>query len=167
LREHGIEVEIGEGAEAAATLIEAHATRMRLGRPFITLALEVPDTCIEEIGSDADALLVRGPLPRTWSGAAYTLDSGPAEVTARLVRPGDRSLPQRLVAAGLSGLLSAFAGSAVSSLLADATLGEGLLRERLVDRLAVGPHSVVPDGFALRSGDQLSSGCRMYYPESP
>jgi diaminohydroxyphosphoribosylaminopyrimidine deaminase/5-amino-6-(5-phosphoribosylamino)uracil reductase len=39
LREAGIDVAVGEGADAAARSIEGFLTRVRLGRPFVTLKL--------------------------------------------------------------------------------------------------------------------------------
>lgn len=63
LRQAGIEVEIGLGAAEAARDLEGHLTRMRLGRPAVTLKLAVAaDGAIGRRGSGQVA--ITGPLTR-------------------------------------------------------------------------------------------------------
>jgi pyrimidine deaminase RibD-like protein len=164
LRHHGIAVEVGQGAEAAADLIEAHATRMRLQRPFITLVLAIPDRGLEEIGRDADALIVDGSLPGAWTGAAYRLSRDRSGIHATRARIAALPLPDRVDAEDLRELFLKFGSAGVSSLMAAGTIAVPLLREGLVDKLVAGPEAVVPQGFVLRLDTYSAFSCRTYYP---
>jgi len=167
LRDHGIPVEIGEKADEAADLIEAHATLVRLRRAFLTLALAVPDSCLAEIGRDADALLTDRAVPSGWQNAAYRLGTGRMPIHVRLVQSGKSSLATSAGSGTLHGLLSVL-GIRVSSLLATGSddLSQALLAEGLVDKLVAGESAVVPRGFLPRAGDSATTIYRIYYPEA-
>jgi pyrimidine deaminase RibD-like protein len=168
LRDHCIPVDIGEGAEAAADLIEAHATLMRLGRPFVTVALEPPESCLAEIGRDADALLLDGPVPDSWHGAAYHLVIGPP-AQATLVRTGRPSIPMGIGGDRLPDLLATFGQSRFSSLLVTGSdvLTRALIESRLVDKLVASKDSGGPAGFRPRPGRHGPAACSVYYPSAP
>jgi pyrimidine deaminase RibD-like protein len=54
LRDHGVSVELGEGADTAADLIEAHTLYVTEHRPLVTLLLDLPDEVEERERQNAD-----------------------------------------------------------------------------------------------------------------
>jgi pyrimidine deaminase RibD-like protein len=173
LREHGIPVEVGEGAEAAADLIEAHTTLVRLRRPFVTLSLGAPDTCLDDIGRDADALITDAAVPQTWARAVYRVEPGPparANVTTlgRSVAPG-RSPAPAVSAPTLAGLIGTLGAEGCSALLVSGSdrLVGAFLECGLADKIVAGPEVDMPAGFRERPDARAPGSCRVFYPDRP
>jgi pyrimidine deaminase RibD-like protein len=81
LRDHGVTVELGEGAEAAADLIAAHAVYATEHRPMVTLLLDAPPEVCEREIANADRTLDALPLDslHTWG---FLADLARHEVSA-------------------------------------------------------------------------------------
>lgn len=127
LQAAGMEIVIGECAVEAAELIEPHRILTTLGRPMVTLLIDVPAVVRDAAIRTSDATLTVGSrviaLPD--KGPEIVMDDDPRTTLENLGRQGIALL----VAVGL--------GPAI----------DRLLMLRLVDRVITGPNAPPPPSF--------------------
>jgi len=140
LQTHGVEVHLGDHAEEAAELIEAHATFITTGRPFVTLLIGHPRN-EESLEQQADVRLRVMP-----TGGFLALFSESPHANADIVIPevGSRHDLNDAVAQLQSGHVT-------SILVSDSEpLRMSLLALRLIDKVIAPAEWFLPPGYAAR-----------------
>jgi pyrimidine deaminase RibD-like protein len=177
LRDHGIEVYVGEGAERAADIMEAFLTSVRLGRPFITMAVAVSSPALTRLSFEADLTIVGADVDMGLSPnkPSYLVEMNPAggEITLRLIRgPSTRSddslpnYPDELRAENCAELLASLDRLAAREVLVvgNTAIARALIGDNLVDKLVLGTGRELPEGFFPARQADCASGDRVLYP---
>jgi hypothetical protein len=86
LKEGGIEVRLGECADEAAELVEAHAKYTTQGRPFVTLLMNAPADVAASVRKSADLVLEAAFEPSRLADLLREL--GSREVTSMAISCG-------------------------------------------------------------------------------
>lgn len=154
LHARGVEVHLGDHAEEAAELIEAHAAYVTTGRPFVTLLIGHPHHQ-ESLEGHADLRLRATPV-----GGLLALFGGSPHLNAHILTPGigsrhdfDYALAQ-LGRGHVTSILVSDSGPAHTSLLA---LG-------LIDKVIAPAESFLPLGFAARGRAWFDARYIIAYP---
>ena len=152
LREHGIRV-IEEQDEMALELIEPHAMHSVQGRPFVTIAIDLPDSFLDRLLDVSD----KGWWDHTQDARVSSARRGrrlhlhPAAVSEREEQT-PRTWKEALSESGATSFLVAIGAPADRSPVFAALYGE-----KLVDKVIAERDEIVPHGFTIvrRPGDPL------------
>lgn len=140
LQAGGVEIHLGDHAEEAAELIEAHAAFVTTGRPFVTLLIGHPQNQ-ESLERHADAH-----LRATAAGGLLALFDGSAHRNADILIPDIGSRHEFE-----SAVVQLGHGHVTSILVSDSGPSRGsLLALGLIDKVVAPAESDLPPGFAAR-----------------
>jgi len=140
LQAHGVESHLGDHAEEAAELIEAHAAFVTTGRPFVTLLIGHPSNQ-ESLEQQADVRLQAAP-----AGGMLALLGGSPHANAHILVPeiGSRH--------DFDGALAKLGRGQLTSILVrdSGPSRTPLLGLGLIDKVIAPAGSFLPPGFAAR-----------------
>ncbi len=140
LQAGGLEIQLGDHAEEAAELIEAHAAFVTTGRPFVTLLIGHPQNQ-ESLERHADAHMRAAP-----AGGLLALFGRSPHTNAHILTPEIRSRHEFNYSVVQLGH-----GHVTSILVSDSGPSRGsLLALGLIDKVIAPAESDLPPGFAAR-----------------
>jgi pyrimidine deaminase RibD-like protein len=172
LEDHGISVTLGECADQATELVEAHIRYSTQQRPFVTLLLDAPASLRESLQASYDARITETSSTHRASNVPNLRVEGPGLTDSQGLKFADMlstlDLPIDVEGSpsAFDQVLAEFATHEITSclVLVEPATAQALIAMGTIDKILAGRNSVIPAGFLVRRAADFPEPHLVLYP---